>query len=312
MTDIVTLTPNPAIDLSTSVEQVVPRLKLRCSTQTRDPGGGGINVARVIKRLGGDVAAVYPIGGFTGQLLRELVEREQISSHTSPLAQESREDFSVTELCSGKQFRFVLPGPQVAPPEWHACLEMLAALKPPPRFLVASGSLPPGMPDDFYARVCRIAKGWNARMILDSSGPPLAAAIEEGVYLIKPNLRELGELVGTSLTDRAALEEACRSLVTSGHVELVALTMGHLGATLVSRDQILRSPPLPIQPVSTIGAGDSFLGAVVSRLASGRPHDDALRYGMAAGSAAMLTPGTKLCYAQDVAQLVPQVIVESV
>ena len=172
---------NPAVDISTSVEKIVPVNKLRCTSQLRDPGGGGINVARVVKRLGGDVVAIYPIGGATGDLLRRLVERENVPSQTSTIAQETREDFSVTEISSGQQYRFVLPGPQLNEAEWRECLNLVAKIEPFPRFLVGSGSLPPGVPDDFYARVSRIARQRGAKMILDTSGAPLAAAVAEGV-----------------------------------------------------------------------------------------------------------------------------------
>jgi 6-phosphofructokinase 2 len=312
MTDIVTLTPNPAVDISTSVEKIVPANKLRCTTQLRDPGGGGINVARVVKRLGGGVVALYPIGGATGDLLRRLIEREDVPSRTSSIAEETREDFSVTELSSGQQYRFVLPGPRLNETEWQECLDLVAKVEPFPRFLVASGSLPPGVPDDFYARVSRIAKQRGAKMILDTSGVPLAAAVAEGVDIIKPNLRELGELTGIQLADSAQCKEASRRLVMAGRVSIVALTLGHRGAVLVTRDQILRAQPIPITPVSTVGAGDSFLGAMTWRLAAGHDLRDAFRYAVAAGAAALLNPGTELCRPEDVSRLSAHVVMESV
>ncbi len=309
MSTIVTFTPNPAIDVSTAVERIAPVRKLRCSPQRRDPGGGGINVARVVRRLGGDVLAVYPIGGATGELLRRLLAREHVASLTTTIAEETREDFAVSELASGQQYRFVLPGPSMAEAEWRGCLDLLAALTPPPRFLVASGSLPPNVPDDFYARVGRIAQALGARMILDTSGPPLAAAVEAGVHLIKPNLRELGELVGERLSDQAAWEDASRRLVATGKVAVIALSLGHRGAALVTRERCLRAAPLPITPASAAGAGDSFLGAFVWSLAAGNDLDGAFRYGAAAGAAALLHPGTALCLAEDVARLAEQVVV---
>lgn len=310
MTDIATFTPNPAIDISTSVDRVVPVRKLRCARQQRDPGGGGINVARVIKRLGGEVTAVYPSGGTTGQLLRRLVEREGIYGPALQLAEETREDFTVTELSSKQQFRFVLPGPTLDEREWRTCLDTLSAMKPPPRYLVASGSLPPGAPGDFYARASRIAKNWGARMVLDTSGAPLAAALEEGVHLIKPNLRELSELVGTALSDRTSQIEAGRRLLTTGRTDIIALTLGHRGALLITRDQAWYAPALPIVPVSAVGAGDSFLGGMVHGLAAGQSLENAFRSGVAAGSAALLSPGTGLCQPHDVIRLTSLVTIE--
>ena len=127
MTQIVTFTPNPAVDVSTSVERIVPVSKLRCSPQRRDPGGGGINVARVVKRFGGDVMAIFLYGGATGRLLQQLVKREEIPTLASEIAEETREDFSVDEESTGKQYRFVLPGPTLSDAEWRAGLDTLAA-----------------------------------------------------------------------------------------------------------------------------------------------------------------------------------------
>ena len=158
MTDIVTITPNPAVDLSTSVERILPTLKLRGTSQRRDPGGGGVNVARAIKRLGGEASAIYPVGGAMGALLRELLDGEGVASRTFAIAEQTREDFFVGETGTGQQYRFILPGPRLNEAEWQECLKLVSSIEPFPRFVVASGSLPAGVPDDFYARVARIAR----------------------------------------------------------------------------------------------------------------------------------------------------------
>ncbi len=311
MTEIVTITPNPAVDVSTAVQKIVPVYKLRGAWQRRDPGGGGINVARVLKRLGGDVIAIYPIGGATGDSLRKLVEREGVASSTFATEDETREDFFVNETGSGQQYRFILPGPLLRQAEWQECLNLLSRMEPFPRFVVGSGSLPRGVPDDFYARAASLAKQRGARMILDTSGPALVAAVAEGVYLIKPNLREMRDLTGREPCDNEEWEDAAKDLVQNGKVALVALTMGHLGAALVTRDRILRAAPLAITPVSAAGAGDSFLGALIHGLASGIDLDGSFRLAAAAGAAALLNPGTGLCRSDDVRRLADAVILKS-
>jgi len=311
MTDIVTITPNPAIDLSTSVERIVPVHKMRGTSQRRDPGGGGINVARVIKRLGGDVSAIYPVGGVTGDLLRRLLDKENVPSETFVIAEETREDFFVNELSTGRPFRFILPGPSLNDTEWQECLTLLSRIEPFPRFVVASGSLPGGVPDDFFARLTRIVKQRGARMILDTSGPALAAAVTEGLDLIKPNLREMRELAGREPTDASEWEDAAKALIRRGKVAIVALTMGHLGAVLVTLDQVLRAEPLPIAPVSAVGAGDSFLGALLWQLASGADLEKSFRHAVAAGAAALLNLGTSLCLSDDVKRLAQQVVLKA-
>lgn len=312
MAEIVTLTPNPAIDLSTSIDRVAPTRKLRCTAARRDPGGGGINVARVVKRLGGDVEAIFPIGGFTGQLLRRLVADEGLANRVVEVEAETREDFSVTETSTENQFRFLLPGLPLRNSEWQKCLDALAASAPPPKFVVGSGSLPPDVPNDFYAQAATIAAVLGARFILDTSGPPLAAALDRGVYLFKPNLREMCELTGTPLADERDWITAARHLIKTGKAEIVALSLGHLGALLVTRDQALRAPALPIKPVSSVGAGDSFLGAIVFGLARGDSLTDALRLGAAAGSAALIHAGTELCQPADVRRLFAQVTIKAI
>ncbi len=309
MTDIVTITPNPSVDLSTSVERIVPVAKLRGTSQRRDPGGGGINVARVIKRLGGDVSAIYSVGGVTGDLLRKLLDQAGVASRTFAIAEETREDFFVSETSTGQPYRFILPGPELSDGEWQECLRLLSRIEPFPRFVVASGSLPGGVPDDFYARVARIAKQRGAMMILDTSGRALAAAVAEGVDLIKPSLREMRELAGCEPSDASEWEAAARALVHSGKVAVIALTMGHLGAVLVTRDQVWRAQPLAITPLSAVGAGDSFLGALIWRLASGADLDKSFRQAVAAGAAALLNPGTELCRPDDVKRLAELAII---
>jgi 6-phosphofructokinase 2 len=303
MESIVTLTANPAIDVCTAVEEIAPTRKLRCTDARRDAGGGGINVARVARRLGSRVAAIYPAGGSAGALLESLVEREGVRSVAIPIRQETREDFTVLERKTGNQFRFVLPGSPLAEPEWQACLEALRAMQESPAFVVGSGSLPPGAPDDFYRRATRIAKAAGAKMVVDTSGKALAAALQDGVFLVKPNLRELQELTLAPLSAQAERIGACRGLIATGRAEVVVLTLGADGALLVTRDaaHLARSPQ--IEPVSTVGAGDSFVGGMVWRLAAGGDIVDAFRYGVAAGCAAVLNPGTELCHAGDVTKL---------
>ncbi|ABE37585.1 6-phosphofructokinase [Rhodopseudomonas palustris BisB5] len=311
MVELVTLTPNPAIDLSTSVERMVPSRKLRCAAQQRDPGGGGINVARVVKRFGGDVEAIFPAGGFTGQLLRSLLDREHIPSRVVDAVAETREDFSVTEAATGQQFRFVLPGLPLAEGEWRGLLELLAGTTPAPKIVVGSGSLPPGVPHDFYAQAAAVAKRIGAQFFLDTSGASLVAALDQGVTLIKPNLREMQELAGRPLDGEKDWIEAARQPIAAGKVEIVALSLGHLGALLVTKDLALRSPALPVNQVSTVGAGDSFLGAIAFSLAKGRPIEDAFRLALASGSASLTMQGTELCRPADVERLCAQVVIEA-
>jgi 6-phosphofructokinase 2 len=305
--DIVTVTINPAIDIFVNVARVEPTRKLRCSAPKRDPGGGGINVARVAHRLGGSVTAIYPTGGAIGKLLHRLVEREGIDSLVTPSHVETRENFTAYEETTGEQYRFVLPGSALHRAEWEAVLHKLTTLPEKPKFVVASGSVPPGVPEDFFARVARQAKQLGAQCVIDTSGSALKTALIEGVALIKPNLVELSDLVGAPLDTEDARVAACRKLITDGRVEAVALTLGEQGALLVTADKVYRAQPMSIEPVSTVGAGDSFLGGLVAALATNNSLQQAFRVAVAAGSAAVLSPGTELCRKDVVQRLLPEV-----
>ena len=308
LNQIVTLTINPAIDVSTSVRKMVPFTKMRCAQAHRDPGGGGINVARVLKRLGIEATAIYPAGGATGQLLATLVAREGVPSIVIPTSNDTREDITIFDETTREQFRLVFPGAPLSDIEWQECLASIARITPQPAFVIASGSLPAGVPHDFFGRVVQASKA-DSKIIVDTSGPFLKAALEAGVYLIKPNLREFRELAGITSTDEATLVEAGRRLLDRYRIEVIAVSMGQDGALLVTREMALRANGLPIEPISVSGAGDSFLGAMVWSLANNNSLDMALRYGVAGGSAALLNPGTELCRPEDIHRLASEVVV---
>lgn len=300
---VLCLTMNPAVDLATETERVVPTHKLRCGDTLHDAGGGGVNVARVLTRLGGHCVAVCPTGGSSGQWLQKRMLEEGLDSVFLPIAEETRVSFTVHEHSTGAEFRFVMPGPRLSEAEWQGCLQWLEALQPFPDLLVASGSLPPGVPSDFYARLARLCRRQGARLVLDTSGPALAAALAEGVYLFKPNLKELAELSGRSLESAEQWQTAARQLVLGGKADVVALTLGHLGALLVTRDAMWSAPPLDVPVASAVGAGDSFVGALVWGLQRGLPLEQAFAWGIAAGTATLLSAGTALCRPEDVRQL---------
>ena len=316
MPAILTLTPNPALDLSTTAERVLPTHKLRCGPVTRYAGGGGVNVARLLHRMGADVAAWTLTGGPAGAKVQQLLEREGVPALCLPIADDTRENLSVFETATGQEFRFVLPGPLLAAGEWQAMLERLESLPSlpsAPRWLVASGSLALGMPDDFYAQAARIAQRKGARFALDSSGPALAAALQAGVALVKPSLRELRELTGQALPDAPAWQAAAQELVRSGQAELVALSLGAQGGLIADRDGVWQAPALQVPTATgTTGAGDCFLAAILWALEQGAAPPEALRWGMAAGAATLLAPGTALAQVADVQRLWPQVVVQAV
>lgn len=310
MTDILTVTLNPALDVLTTIDRVSDTHKMRCGPVIKHPGGGGVNVARVLHRLGAHSVAVYLAGGVTGERHHQLMSAEKVRCHVMPIADETRESFSVHETSSGHDYRFVLPGPQVSAVEYEAGFDYVAQHLPQ-QFLVLSGGLAPNIPDNFYARLAQIAKAQGVRVVLDASGPALAQALKVGVFLFKPSLRELRDLTGQALPDEDAQVQAARHLIQSGQAEIVAVSLGAEGAMVVSATESWRAHGLAVEVQTTIGAGDSFVAGMVWALSRGDPLLKAFQFGMAAGAAALLAPGTALAQAPDVHRLLPQVVVQA-
>lgn len=302
MPDIVTLTMNPALDIATSAEAVMPTDKVRCGPPRHDPGGGGINVARVVKTLGGEAHAVFPAGGPAGLALEGLLGQAGLSFRRIPIGGFTRESFTVDERRSGLQYRFVLPGPPLSSEEQRACLDAIAAAAADVRFIVASGSLPPGVPPDFLQAVADIAGQIGCRFILDTSGDALRC-MRSGVYLLKPSIRELRESAGRELTSEAEQVRAARSLIERRVAQVVVVSLGADGALLVTADGSEKLAPIQVPIRSAVGAGDSMVAAMTFGLLKGFDLPHAVRLGMAAGAATLMTPGTELCRRDDVERL---------
>ncbi|TVP77095.1 1-phosphofructokinase family hexose kinase [Thioalkalivibrio sp.] len=303
MASILTLTMNPALDVSTSVDKVVSKHKLRCSGVRFDPGGGGVNVARVIERLGGKATALYAVGGPLGEVYQGLLEAELDGATRIAIEGNTRQSLNVSETSTGEEYRFVLEGPQWREKEWRGALDLIEERLSDGAYVVVSGSLPQGVPDDFPARVARLAKQAEARCVVDASGAALEAALEEGVFLIKPNRRELSDLTGSDLDTREEQEATLQKIVDDGGSEVVALSLGGDGALFASVDDAFHIAAPEVEARSAVGAGDSFVAALVLRLADGKPLEDAARYAVAAGAAALLSEGTEMCRAEDVERL---------
>lgn len=301
MNDIITITFNPCIDKSTSVNVLKPEKKLRCTPPVFEPGGGGINVARAIKRLGGEAIAVYPSGGYSGKFLNILLEQENITELNIETKQHTRENMIVLDTATNQQYRFGMPGQHLSEDEWQQCLQTIEVNHS--EFIVASGSLPPGVPTDILARLAKIARRQKRKLIVDSSGEALLRAVEEGVYLIKPNLGELSTLAGEETIETNDIERLAKELSLNGNCEIVVVSMGALGAMLVSREGTYKVDAPIVKGQTTVGAGDSMVAGIVLYISQGKSLLEALQYGVACGTAATLNAGTSLCNKDDVDRL---------
>lgn len=299
MPSVVTITVSPCIDISTSVPELIPDKKLHCGIARKEPGGGGINVSRVLHRLGCDTTAVYMAGGYTGEYFTKMMEKEKVPVKVIKTTSHTRENFVVAETLKNIQYRFGMPGPLIKEEEWMQCLETVSAVDHA-AYIVASGSITEGVPVDFFARIAVIAKQKKIKFILDTAGEPLRFALEEGLFMIKPNLGELASIAGKKHLDKAGAVAAAKEIIHEGNSEIVLVSMGSLGALLVTANgaEHVMAPEVLLK--STVGAGDSMLAGMVMALAQNWPYKDALQYAVACGTAATMNKGTALCDPTDV------------
>ncbi len=303
---ILTLTLNPALDMATEVKDFVPGHKLRCSDPHLDPGGGGLNVSRAIKALGGDSLALVALGGLTGDRLAGLIRADGVTFLSILGPGETRQSLTVTETSSGLQYRFMLPGPVWGVAERARVLTLLSATSRPGGYSVISGSQPPGVPADFPAQLAASMDG--SHVVLDTSGPALISAVRHpipGLAVLRMDGEEGEELAGRKLATRAATADFAAELVQARVASRVIIARGADGNVLADGTQRLFSAAPKVQVKSTVGAGDSFVAAFVLALARGQNSASALAMGSAAAAAAVMTDATQLCRAEDVMRLLP-------
>lgn len=311
MEKILTFTLNPTIDKSAKVDHVRAETKLYCDTPRSEPGGGGINVSRAVKKLGGSSMLFYTSGGYSGSKLDELLAKEDLNTRAIEIKDSTRENFIIFERASKQQFRFGMPGPKIDAKEYNSIFETFKELDDFPEYFVISGSIPAGTDDKIYAELAELAKKRGAKVVVDVSGPPLKEVMKEGVFLIKPNIGEFQDLVGKKLKDENEIKQSALKLVKESCCKVVVISIGAGGALLAYEDKakFLRPPTVPIE--SKVGAGDSMVAGMVLSLALGKSIENAFAYGIASGSAAVMTPGTELCRKIDADRLY-QIMLEEI
>lgn len=302
MSKIVTITFSPCIDKSTSVAALMPEKKLKCAAPKLEPGGGGINVSRALKKLGGDSIAIFPSGGYTGKFFNHLMVNENITTVIINALHETRENIIVIDESTNNQYRFGMPGTELMTVEWERCLAAVQEIEDV-EFIIASGSLPPGVPLNIFAQLAKMAKNKNAKFIVDTSGEALKEALKEGVYLLKPNIGELSTLASQKKITEQEASTIARSFIIKGKCEVMVISMGADGAMLVTENIIEIIKPPEVKRKSTVGAGDSMMAGIIYYLSLGKNILEAVKYGVACGTAATMNYGTELCRKDDVEYL---------
>ncbi|WP_447864480.1 6-phosphofructokinase II [Kluyvera sichuanensis] len=295
MVQIYTLTLAPSLDSATQTPQIYPEGKLRCSSPVFEPGGGGINVARAITFLGGRATAIFPAGGATGEHLFALLQQENVPVESINAHEWTRQNLHVHVNTSGEQYRFVMPGATLNEDELQQIQQKILLIAPG-SLLVISGSLPPGVSLEQFTTLIKTAQHHGLRCVIDSSGDALTAALAIGqIELVKPNQKELSALVQRELIQPDDVRNAAQEIVRSGKARRVVVSLGAQGALAVDEQNCVQVVPPPIKSQSTVGAGDSMVGAMTLKLAEHASLEEMVRFGVAAGSAATINQGTRLC-----------------
>ena len=302
MPAVVTITFNPCIDKSSFVDAMLPDKKLRCTVFKNEAGGGGINVAKAVKKLGSSALAVYLAGGYTGIVLQDLLKAESIDSIVVDTGVDTRENIMIVDKATNLQYRFITPGNAVKEIHWKQCLNAVEAVNDV-KYIVVSGSMQEGFPQNIFEKIAVITNQKQAKLIIDIPAETLQAYPVKDAYILKPNLNELSMLAGKEELHGDEIISAARKIIANNICEIVIVSMGAAGALLITKNIAEQFMAPPVKRKSTVGAGDSMLGGIVMYLSAKKDINDAVRFGVACGTAATLNEGTQLCTLKDAEKL---------
>ncbi|MBI3040305.1 MAG: 1-phosphofructokinase [Chloroflexi bacterium] len=303
---IATVTLNPSLDEHIMVDGLVVDETNRWLKRQRYAGGKGIDVSRAIHEMGGVSIAYGFSGGATGRAVEILLDKEGVLFNFTPVQEETRTNFIITDTKTNQQTRISAPGPHISTNALQRFRKKLRTIRPSPELLVLGGSVPPGVPASIYYDIITGAKGFGVRTILDSAGQWLEEGIKAKPYLIKPNVREAEVLLKRELPSEEAIIEAALDLGEMG-IEVAVISRGKEGIIASTKGRLFKAVSPPVKVSSAVGAGDCTIAGLALKLAYGEPLIEACRLAVAMGTAAVLTPGTELCHRADVERLLPQI-----
>lgn len=303
---IYTVTLNPALDKTVEIPGMALDTVNRVTSMRTDPGGKGINVSKVIAKLGGESCAVGILGGESGRTLLAALEREGLRTHFRFVEGQTRTNLKIIDRALHTNTDINEPGLTVSPADLDALLRDLLGMVREGDIVVLAGSLPQGAPQDTYRVWTAACREKGARVCLDADGVLLAEGLKAAPYLIKPNEDELSRLVGHRLTDTDELIAEGQRLLKGG-VTRVVISLGERGALYLRRNEVLYAEGLSVPVGSTVGAGDSVVAALAYADSLGMSDEDAVRLSTATGAANVMCSGTQPAEREAVEKLLPQV-----
>jgi 6-phosphofructokinase 2 len=308
---VATITMSPSVDYTLSIPHMMPEEKLRASVDATEPGGGGVQVARALRRLDEAVEAIVTLGGDTGSTLANLLHAEGVPVHAIHVNANTRPSLTIFVEDQRVNFRIVGEAGVQTEDEWRQVLDRLNEFESLPPYIVLSGSFPPGVPNSLVGEIADLCRHRRSRLVFDGSGEALRVAVESKVDLIKPSKEELADLVDEDGYDPDFdYRAAARRIVDSGVPRLV-VSLGGAGTYVLSAagDEARMRPP-KIEVASTVAAGDSTVAGLVAGLTRGLPLIDSVRLGTACGTGTCLHRGSQLFTHEDVTRILPQIVVE--
>lgn len=291
---ILTITLNPSIDISVAVGALIPEDKLRCERYEKEVGGGGINVAKGLSRLGLDGYAMFFSSGKNGQWINERLKEAKLKTIPIMTHGETRENINITDHAKQLEYRLINKGNRINKKEEAHLMEMILKLNPTPEFVIVSGSSPDGIHHRFYKNLAIWCKKVNANLVLDIPADQLKTCLKYQPFLIKPNLKEFLQLIGKTKLSKSGIIEVAKSMIRKKKATYIAISMGSKGGMLVSAQEAIQLKAPESVPLSTVGAGDSMVAGMTYQFASNANLKDVLRLGLACGTAATMKKGTKL------------------
>jgi 6-phosphofructokinase 2 len=308
---VVTITMSPSVDYTLSIPRLIPEEKMRATVEATEPGGGGVQVARALRRLDEQVEAIVALGGTVGDTLERLLSDEGVPVHPVRVRANTRPSLTMYTHDQGVNYRVVGEAGWQSEQEWRQVLDRLVEFESLPPYVVMSGSFPPGVPTSLVREVAEICRERRSSMVFDGSGEALRFAVDEKVEMIKPSKEELADIVGEDGYDPDFdYRRAARQVVDAG-VRVLVVSLGGAGTYVLTRDgDEARVRPPKVQVASTVAAGDSTVAGLVAGLARGLPVVGAVRLGTACGTGTCLHHGSQLFTHEDITTIMPMITVE--